>query len=173
MIWTPADVYLRFLEAAETLRRLPGAHGPKGFHSTMPDVLRTFGDALAAEPERDKTKWGWSARRQNATPAMVQRCEDVIGWHSRYLATHPAQARVLWGQVICRINRRSFARLCRSRGWSRTTAYRRIDQALQTVADALNAAGVPVIAADVALLEQVVQETLIPDLASGTVARAT
>ena len=62
-VWGKDDVYLRFIEAAETFRRLPPVKLPKAFGNAMPDVVHDLADANRQEPERDKGEWNWKPAR--------------------------------------------------------------------------------------------------------------
>ena len=156
-VWGKDDVYLRFIEAAETFRRLPPVKLPKAFGNAMPDVVHDLADANRQEPERDKGEWNWKPARIPPKADAITRAEQVLDWSVKYLAKQSGMRRCLWGQVMCAVHHRSFARYCRNRGWSRATAYRRIDQGLQFVADCLNNDHVPYTSADVDQLEQVRQ----------------
>ena len=148
--WGDRDVLLRFIEAADTVRRLPRVQGPAGFKSGMPEVIRGFADALGAEETREKTEWHDSFnRRQTASAAAIGRMEQVFEWHRTYLRDRPAYARCLWEFAMCKAYHRSFRAVCKRKGWKRPTAYRRVDEAMTHVRNSLNKAKVPLVEADI------------------------
>lgn len=137
------DILLgRWLEAADVLRRLPPVKLPKEFGNAMPEVVRDYADAMGAESTRDKSEWAWTTRLEPASAAAITRMEEVTDWSITYLTDWPrhrpcSPRECLWAYSICFVARRSFAGLCKKRGWARVTAYRRIDQALITVYDGI------------------------------------
>ena len=139
--WGRDDVYLRFLEAAETFRRLPSVKFPRQFGNAMPQVVYNLEDIKDHEVDK-------RGKISPPNSAMIRRAEETLQWSVQYLAGSNTQ-RCLWGQVTCRVMGRSFAKLCRSHGWSRTTAYRRLDEALSLMTAALNRASARFEAADI------------------------
>ncbi|MBS7703280.1 DUF6362 family protein [Chelatococcus asaccharovorans] len=136
--WTPGDVLLRFIEAADTERRLPVHIGPAGYRSQMPEVLReTWADANSQEETREKQEWHQSLTRL-ARPKRdaIRRAEEAADWHIRYL--DKVIARTLWRFCFCRIFGTSFQDVCRARGWVPRTAYRRLEKGLKAISDGLN-----------------------------------
>lgn len=158
-------IYNRFLEAADVLLRLPPIRKPKEYGNGMPDVVRDYADAMGAEESRDKSEWAWGRTRREPPPsAAISRMEEVTDWSVRYLMDWPAHRRCaprecLWSSAICAVSRRSFAGVCRSRGWARATAYNRIDQALIAVYEGLVSDNVEVIHSPVDYIGQLGQIT--------------
>ncbi len=72
----------------------------------------------------------------------ISTARSALDWPSLYLPLlHPERSRAdrfLNDFVLCKAEGRKFATHCRLRGWSRATALRWIDWALQIIADALN-----------------------------------
>jgi hypothetical protein len=137
-------LYGRFLEAADVLQRLPPVKGPKEYGNGMPDIIRDYVDAVGAESERDKSEWAWPIRREPPTAAAITRTWEVSDWSNKYFKTpeymrHWPEYRgctpraALWASAICAVGRRSFAGVCKRRGWARTTAWRRVDTGLLIV----------------------------------------
>lgn len=138
---------------------LPARIYPKAYGNAMPDVVREFADAVSAQESRNTKAWDFGRIKDPPPPsAAIRRAEEVLDWSNRWLVEQSGMRRCLWGQVICRVTKgANFSRFCRNRGWSRTTVYRRIDQALQLMAASLNAANIPLEPADVVFLERLGQ----------------
>jgi hypothetical protein len=143
----------RWIEAADTLRRLPPARRPKEFGNSMPDIVHewTWQELNELEKHRDKKEWAWGDNRlAPAKAAAITRLDEVTDWSIRYLMQWPAHRpcaprQCLWAFAICSARDRArngvkganFSSVCRKRGWARRTAYDRIDQALLAVYDGL------------------------------------
>jgi hypothetical protein len=142
----------RWIEAADTLRRLPPVRYPKEFGNAMPDVVQewTWQELNDFEKIRDKKEWAWSSARRPPTASAITRLDEVTDWSLRYLMKWPAHRpcaprQCLWSFAICSARDRArngvrganFSSVCKKRGWARRTAYDRIDQALLIVYDGL------------------------------------
>jgi hypothetical protein len=133
----------RWIEAADVLRRLPPARGPKEFGNAMPDVVHDYADAMMREADREKGEWSWGRTRpQPASAKAISRMWEVTDWSNKYLMNWPRHRRCaprecLWAFSICSVSGRSFSGVCRRRAWARTTAYARVDQALLIVHNGL------------------------------------
>lgn len=152
-------LYNRWLEAADVLLRLPPVRYPKQFGNSMPEVVRDYADAMGAEESRDKSEWAWRIRREPAPAAAISRMEEVTEWSVKYLMDWPRHRRCaprdcLWASAICAMSRRSFAGVCRKRGWARTTAYARIDHALALVCNGLVSDGLEMRPSPIDYVEQ-------------------
>lgn len=166
MIWTPEIVYLRFLEAAETERRLPGIPRPKEFGNGMPDYIHDIGDANRQEPTRDKAAFAFERAKAPPRSGMVTRHDECVTWGISYFPPQDARLRILWMAVFCAVFRKSFQKECRKKGWSRTTSYRRLDAALSHLSERLNSACIPVAEADLAEVEHLVHKNRTSNLNS-------
>lgn len=155
--WTKEIVFHRYLEAADVLRRLPPVRFPKEFGNAWPDVLRDMDDIRGHDPDERVREFAAVARRAPPPAAAITRQEEVMDWSNRYLAAWPGPRRVLWAASVCAVSNRSFSGLCRKRGWSRATAYRRIDKALIVVSDGLSKDNIVLRLADVDAVEQLRQ----------------
>lgn len=151
-------IYARFIEAADVLRRLPPVRYPKQFGNSMPDVVRDYADALGREDTRDKREWSFDVRLEPPSASAITRMEQVTEWSIKYLMGYPrhrpcSPRECLWSASICAVSRRSFAGVCRKRGWAKTTAFARITQALVLVRDGLSNDGIELRSADVDYIE--------------------
>lgn len=77
--WTPEYVGLRLIEGFQTLRKLPsGKTLPKAFGNGWPAIVRSWADAVGAEPTRDATKFSFErAETGEAMAAEVTRLVEA------------------------------------------------------------------------------------------------
>ena len=121
--WTPGQVAERFREAAQTAHRLPPVR-VQGYFNTWSTLLRQPWETLSADDV---------IHRMPPDPAAIDRMEETMGWvpwlgeEDRYLVWMRAEG-YRWRDI------------CRRFGCDRTTAWRRWQRALMTVAMRLNAA---------------------------------
>ena len=120
--WTRDMVEDRVEEAADVLRQLPPVR-LSGYFSTWPDILRSFGDRVGANPV--------PMRRPPPNPAAISRMEETITWN-RFLERDEVQ--LMWA----RAEGTPWKHLCHRFGISRPTAHRRYDYALSVIAWRLN-----------------------------------
>jgi len=120
--WTIEDVASRFEEAASTARRLPPVR-VQGYFNCWPAIKRMPWENLGAEP---------TVYRFPPDPAAIERMLEVMRWvqwleeEHRHLVWMRAK-RYGWRDITTRF------------ACDRTTAWRRWQSALRTVADQLNA----------------------------------
>lgn len=119
--WTPDDIATRFLEAAETSRRLPPIR-VQGYFNVWPAFVRREWEALAAE-ERE-------CRPLPPAPAAIDRMLETMRW-VQWLEVE--QRHLVW----MRAKQYEWPDICRRFGCCRTTAWRRWRRALQEIADKL------------------------------------
>jgi hypothetical protein len=148
----------RWIEAADTLRRLPPVRYPKEFGNSFPEILHewTWQERNEFEKEREKAEFIWGSTRQTPPSAgAISRLDQVTDWSLRYLMAWPAHRpcaprQCLWAFAICSARDRArngvkganFSSVCKKRGWARRTAYDRIDQALLIVFEGLSTDGI-------------------------------
>ena len=129
-LWGPATVRTRLIEAAQIVIRTAGRVGPKGYGSGLPaEMIEAMG--MGTDADRGRVTINYSPRR-------VTLAEQANAWVEKYLADQPGMRRVLALFVVCRAYRRNFSAEVKRRGWSRSTAYMRRDQALRVIAAGLN-----------------------------------
>ncbi len=120
-------IRLRFCEAADTDRHLPDIKRPSQKSGNWPQYFHDFKDrngwgAKALTEERERF---WN-RRYRPDSAAVSRWEEVIEWSCRFIEDE--QDRILaWGWAFCAVTSRSFSKLCKEIGLSRSSAYNRIN----------------------------------------------
>ena len=120
--WNRDMVEERVEEAADVLRHLPPVR-LSGYFSTWPDILRSFGDRVGANPV--------PMRRPPPNPSAISRMEETITWN-RFLERD--EVHLMWA----RAEGTPWKHLCYRFGISRPTAHRRYDYALSVIAWRLN-----------------------------------
>lgn len=137
-------VMLRFLEAADTMRRLPSDRGPRGGGGGWP-----FPIIAEVDEERDPSRWSVSfTRRQSASAAAISRMEEVFDWHLKILGATPNLSRAIWCFAHGRIVGRSATENFRRYGMSRQSGFRWMEQGIRAVATALQAQHAPLVSPD-------------------------
>ena len=121
--WTLEQIEVRFVEAAETARRLPPDHRP-GYASAWP-ALQRMAEAMGKQTGEDRKL------RISLSPAAVEEMLEAIRW-MQWL--DPEVRYLVW----MRADRWDWQEIYRRVGCDRTTAWRRWKRALQVVADQLN-----------------------------------
>lgn len=120
--WTTDDVAARFEEAARTGRRLPPVR-VQGYFNTWPIIVRKEWETWASDEK--------GCRPLPPSPEAIDRMLEVMRWvqwleeEHRHLVWMRAK-RYGWRDITTRL------------ACDRTTAWRRWQRALQTVADRLN-----------------------------------
>lgn len=123
--WTADDVAARFLEAAETGRRLPRVR-VQGYFNVWPAFVREGWEGFV---DTD-----YQYRPLPPTPEAIDRMLEAMRW-VQWLEAE--QRHLIW----MRAKQYEWKDICRRFGCDRTTAWRRWHRALQMVVDRLN--GVP------------------------------
>lgn len=137
--WSDDLVWLRYVEAINTLRRIPEKWVPAAVRSVMPPYARAldeeFGPPEATEEQR-------AALKREA----INRMEEVFGWNADWLTN----ARYLpWGQALLAHaeianGRVRVKEVCAKLGLSPPTLYKWKNYALQEVTDQLQRGGLTV-----------------------------
>ncbi|QTD44989.1 DUF6362 family protein [Ottowia testudinis] len=122
-VWTVEDVAWRFEEATLTGKRLPPVR-VQGYFNTWPTILREQWEVMAASDDRPV--------RFPPTPKDIDRMLEAMRW-MQWLEVE--ERHLVW----MRSDHEPWRRICGRFGCDRTTAWRRWQRALQTVADQLNA----------------------------------
>ena len=105
------ELQRRITEAADVLKQLPPVR-LSGYFSTWPDILRSFGDRVGANPV--------PMRRPPPNPAAISRMEEAITWN-RFLERD--ECHLMWE----RAEGTPWKHLCHRFGISRPTAHRRAE----------------------------------------------
>lgn len=145
--WTSALVRARLDEAMKTLRRMGGAVGPKAFGNGMPEPVRgplTLKDLIEQMHDPSLHRVDGNKIRLSAISAEVSRAEEAIAWAWDYLPDDGPR-RVLQAWLRSRAEARvKFSRLCKDKGWPRSTANFALARAFRIISAALNDTGVAV-----------------------------
>ena len=120
--WTTDDVADHFEEAFRTLRKLPPVKA-QGYFGTWPQVLRTKREIAAMEPEPMRV---WPSA------AAITRLERTFDW---VLWIEEPERKLVWSRAA----RVPWKVIAGEMGCDRTTAWRRWQLALTTIAARLNA----------------------------------
>lgn len=120
--WTADDVADHFAEAFRTLRKLPLVK-VQGYFGTWPQILRSAREIAAMEPEPMRV---WPSA------AAITRLEQTFGW---LLWIEEAERKLVWSRAA----RVPWKVIAGEMGCDRTTAWRRWQLALTTIAARLNA----------------------------------
>ena len=120
--WTTDDVADHFEAAFRTLRKLPPVKA-QGYFGTWPQVLRTKREIAAMEPEPMRV---WPS------PAAITRLEQTFDW---VLWIEEPERKLVWSRAA----RVPWKVIAGEMGCDRTTAWRRWQLALTTIAARLNA----------------------------------
>ncbi|MBB1493231.1 helix-turn-helix domain-containing protein [Paracoccus sp. MC1854] len=120
--WTTDDVADHFEEAFRTLRKLPPVK-VQGYFGCWPQILRNAREIAAMEPEPMRV---WPSA------AAITRLEQTFGW---VLWIEEAERKLVWSRAA----RVPWKVIAGEMGCDRTTAWRRWQLALTTIAARLNA----------------------------------
>jgi len=139
-MWTVDAVWLREIEAQDTICRLPRDRLAT-LKAAWPGIKRDFADAVHAEETRIEEGYPWAAHWCRPAPPearAIDRMTEVWSWHMSFLAAEPQSVRVLQGMALAAACHKPLLRgvmFLRRRRW---TAYRVKDRALETIAAGLN-----------------------------------
>lgn len=128
-LWTPDAVADRFTEAAVTARRLPPVR-VQGYFNAWPVIVRSEWERMSAD-ERPSYYFP-------PEPLDIDRMLEVMRW-VRWLEVE--QRHLVW----MRAKNYDWKSICRRFACDRSTAWRRWQRALQTIADHLNEVVVSVV----------------------------
>jgi hypothetical protein len=124
--WTPELVKIRFVEAAGTERFLSGLKKPlaKGY---WPEFFYDAADRAGWDQQaRDDQMEIWQGRGTAKADAL-SRYQECLDWTIERI-TDPKRRQLVWAFAFCRAYKRDFGRLCKERGWVKTTAYNRLNR---------------------------------------------
>ena len=135
--WTIEQVAERFRDAALTAHRLPPVR-VQGYFNTWPAIVRQSWEAYASDDV---------IHRFPPDPVAIERMEETLRW---VLWLAEADRHLIW----MRAEERRWRDICRRYGCNRTTAWRRWQRALATVAAQLNASSVAIGATDLGVFAE-------------------
>lgn len=146
--WTADHVGARLVEAFRTLDRLPRVKGPRQAGNHWPAHKLEWADRLAQAElpaaerrERDERRNALALRPDGAA---IARMDVALDWLRELRAADPGLAETLGFWAVRAARRRSVRSLCRERGWTPASFYRRRGEALAQLAATLNTRAVPV-----------------------------
>lgn len=125
--WTPSMVEERFVDAADTMKRLPQVRVP-GYFNTWPKVLYEFADLVGQEPPR--------FTRVRPTAKAISQMEEAMEW-LKWL--EPVDRKIVW----LRASGERWKTICWKVGLARAAAHEHWVYALCVVAFRLNGRQVP------------------------------
>jgi Domain of unknown function (DUF6362) len=162
--WTVELVRARFVEAADTERRMPrvGAVERAGF---WPAYVHTFEDMNGWGTKRLAEERELRMRRIPPSAAAITRFDEVMNW-TAYRVDEPRRS-LVWAFAHCRANGWSFSAKCKKEGWNRVTAYERLEKLFRRLAIELDIDSVVLRKPDE---KWTLQECPIPGTNSGTMA---
>lgn len=135
-MWTSEIIRIRLVEAAGTERFLSGMRLP---------TANGYWPGFQYD-EEDQKGWDQAARddhmeiwqgRGTAKADALSRHQECLTWTIERV-TDPQRRRLVWSFAFCRAYKRDFGRLCKERGWVKTTAYNRLNRVWDHLAFNLN-----------------------------------
>ena len=147
-VWDADLVGKRLVHAFVTLDRLPRLRGPRKPGGHWPRTVTEWADQLAQAEleERERQTRQQAANRTVIRPsaAEITHMETAFEWLSELRVEDSGMALVttLWAMRAAR--GRSIKKLCAEKHWAPHTFFRKRAKALASLAQALNARGVPV-----------------------------
>lgn len=140
--WTDEWVRERLRQAFEVEARMPGDRR-NGMGGWPLPVVHEFSEMIGWDDARERV-WDQWRRAKGVYPFEVSRMDEAFSWVTTILRGHEGEARCLMAWAFATARGRSVRRIVAKRGWSRATFYRRVVEASQRIATALNARGVQV-----------------------------
>lgn len=147
-LWDADLVGQRLVQAFVTLDRLPRLRGPRAPGGHWPRTVTEWADQLAqAELEESERRTRSEAANRTVirpSAAEITHMETAFAWLSELRVEDSGMALVatLWALRAAR--GRSIKKLCAEKQWAPHTFFRKRAKALASLAQALNARGVPV-----------------------------
>jgi hypothetical protein len=138
--WSGDLVRQRLVDAFTIERRMPGQRFATIASSWPAQPLHEFTDMLHWDDARERVWQSWE-RAKGVYPYEVSLMEEALDW-LRWLPIGERRCLASWALASAR--GLSVRAMLDKRHWSRTTFYRKLDQAAQAISDRLNAQGVVV-----------------------------
>jgi hypothetical protein len=138
-IWTRDMVRRLLIRAGKWAVETGGPVGPALFKPTMPNYVPTGAD------RSDPVDAPRERRTLRTHPTRVSLYEDALEWSGRYVVpTMPGPARVLRTYLRCKVLKGvTFEAAIDRKRWTRPTAYRSLNTALDMIVDGLNRDRIP------------------------------
>ena len=119
--WTPAMVEERLAEAALILKRLPEPRR-RGYFSTWPEIVHSFGDKVGQEPR---------PMRARPSPQDISRMEETLTWTA---CLEPLDGKIVWMKA----HGERWKEICWAIGLKRSAAHLHWQYGLCVIALTLN-----------------------------------
>lgn len=133
-VWSTEFVAFRLIEAFQTLRKIPsGKLLPKAFGNGWPAIVRSYADAVGAEPMREAKEFVFESAKARASADEITRMDEALRWPLTYLRGKPNQATALSVWAFCKAYELSISRELKRRSMPRATFDRRRDAALLVI----------------------------------------
>ena len=131
--WSTDHVRLRLREAARGCERLVGRVGPSSKGGVWPQTMVEWGELV--EMAGAGTLKGFQDARNGGAEREISRIEAALQWPLRYLgaAEHEPARKALQLWLWCEAKNEAFGEFFRALGYSRRTAYRRRDAAVEAI----------------------------------------
>lgn len=139
MTWTADEVRARFVEAAETDRRMPRVKGFRaGSGGFWPAFVHTTEDMNGWGETRLKEHRAafWSGEHRAPAADAISRMEEVLDWSLRLIIDEERRT-LIWAWVFSKVTGRPFRVWCKKTGRNRATAYERIDNEFHRLSEIL------------------------------------
>jgi len=130
VIWTADLIKARFVEAADTERRLPAARiSPSVASGWWPEFKYSVADMNGWGGRRlsEHREQFWANARLAPSAGAVSRHEEVLTWTADHIHDE-ARRRLAWLWAFCTAADRDFSAALRSKGIARSTAYDRLNK---------------------------------------------
>jgi uncharacterized protein DUF6362 len=137
MVWTPELVRARFIEAADTERRMPRVGAKGEISGFWPSYVHSFEEMSGWGTKRLAEERELRFRRIPPSAGAVTRFEEAMDWTANRIADE-TRRRLVWAFAHCRANEWSFSAKCKKEGWNRVTAYDRLNAVFRRLAKELD-----------------------------------
>jgi hypothetical protein len=148
LLWEADHVGKSLVQAFATLDRLPRLRGPREPGGHWPRTLTEWADRLAQaeleESERRECERAYNRTVIRPTAVEIQRMDAALEWLRELHDLDSGMARVTTLWALRSARGRSIKKLCAEKHWAPHTFFRKRAKALETLAQILNARGVPV-----------------------------
>lgn len=129
---SPGFVLARFVEAADTARRLPSSKiRPAGYKSAWVEYVHDFADRVHWDEDRRLEDAKERLRQAPPSAGAISRHDECMAWGIDVLDER--HRLVLWQWSFCAVTERSFLHWCKRIGLNRMTAYRRVTRASEAI----------------------------------------
>ena len=118
LVWTPAHVEVRLVEAFRIVTKTAGRVGPKGAQGFWPELYREFADYVAYDHKtylKDRRAEIEREAGRLFSSAELSRADEAINWASRYLADSPLQADAIQFWAFCKATHAPIEKRLRAR----------------------------------------------------------